>query len=195
MRVGAVPGRGLVTSCRGGPETRPACHDAGLPGAGCPGRGSVVRDHEARDWTEPWAAGPLARAAVERRKASASPPPVALPARGRTTERQARAVGRKDRPRCLSAGPRNLPQRLSALRLPFICWRQGFRGVRQNSGRKNAQRENEIALFPSRPRARRRNGDLFSPLAPRGRRSCSLAEREKREPAEAPIALCTMEFK
>src|SRR5579864_2110988 len=41
------------TSHAGGSETRPAGHDAGLPGAGCPGRGSVVRDHEARDRTEP----------------------------------------------------------------------------------------------------------------------------------------------
>ena len=46
---------GLVTSSRGGSETRPAGHVAGLPGAGCPGSGSVVRDHEARDRTEPWA--------------------------------------------------------------------------------------------------------------------------------------------
>jgi hypothetical protein len=36
-----------------GSETRPAGHVAGLPGAGCPGSGSVVRDHEARDRTEP----------------------------------------------------------------------------------------------------------------------------------------------
>ncbi len=73
MRAGAVPGMGFVTSFRGGSETRPACHDAGLPGAGCPGRGSVIRDHEARDRTEPSGESPLARAAVERRKASASP--------------------------------------------------------------------------------------------------------------------------
>ena len=44
---------GLVTPSAGGSETRPACHDAGLLGASCPGRGSVVRDHEARDRTEP----------------------------------------------------------------------------------------------------------------------------------------------
>src|SRR5579859_5845379 len=44
---------GLVSLSAGGLETRPAGHDAGLPGAGCPGRGSVVRDHEARDRTEP----------------------------------------------------------------------------------------------------------------------------------------------
>ena len=41
MRAGAVPGMGFVTSFRGGSETRPAGHDAGLPGAGCPGRGSL----------------------------------------------------------------------------------------------------------------------------------------------------------
>jgi hypothetical protein len=46
---------GLVTSSRGGSETRPAGPVAGLPGAGCPGSGSVVRYHEARDRTEPWA--------------------------------------------------------------------------------------------------------------------------------------------
>jgi len=57
----------------GGSETRPAGHVAGLPGAGCPGSGSVVRYHEARDRTELKAARPSARAAVERRKASASP--------------------------------------------------------------------------------------------------------------------------
>jgi hypothetical protein len=39
MRAGAVPGMGFVTSFRGGSETRPAGHDAGLPGAGCPGGG------------------------------------------------------------------------------------------------------------------------------------------------------------
>ncbi len=53
MRAGAVPGMGLVSLSAGGSETRPAGHDAGLPGAGCPGRGSVIRDHEARDRTEP----------------------------------------------------------------------------------------------------------------------------------------------
>jgi hypothetical protein len=40
----------------GGSETRPACHDAGLPGAGCPGGGRSHirwRCHEARDRTEP----------------------------------------------------------------------------------------------------------------------------------------------
>ena len=44
---------GLVTSSAGGSETRPAGLVAGLPGAGCPGSGSVVRYHEARDRTEP----------------------------------------------------------------------------------------------------------------------------------------------
>src|ERR1700691_263879 len=53
MRAGAVPGMGFVTSSAGGSETRPAGHDAGLPGAGCPGSGSIVRYHEARDRTEP----------------------------------------------------------------------------------------------------------------------------------------------
>ena len=75
MRAGAVPRMGFVTSFRGGSETRPACHDAGLPGAGCPGGGRSDirwRCHEARDRTEPWTERSLARAAVERRKASAS---------------------------------------------------------------------------------------------------------------------------
>src|SRR5579863_4133567 len=62
---------GLVTSSAGGSETRPACHDAGLPGAGCPGS-ACRRYHEARDRTEPEAERPPARTAVERRKASAS---------------------------------------------------------------------------------------------------------------------------
>jgi hypothetical protein len=35
----AVPGRGFAKLRSGGSETRPAGHDAGLPGAGCPGGG------------------------------------------------------------------------------------------------------------------------------------------------------------
>ena len=56
MRAGAVPGMGLVTPSAGGSETRPACHDAGLPGAGCPGS-ACRRYHEARDRTEPRSRG------------------------------------------------------------------------------------------------------------------------------------------
>src|SRR5579863_3577631 len=56
MRAGAVPGMGLVTPFAGGSETRPAGHDAGLPGAGCPGS-ARRRYHEARDRTEPKSRG------------------------------------------------------------------------------------------------------------------------------------------
>ncbi len=107
---------GLVTPFRGGSETRPACHDAGLPGAGCPGRGSVVRDHEARDRTELKAARPLARAAVERREASRPlpyPPPQAgegIGGGGAAAKRSQAATSA-----CVSAAT---TMRLSALRLP-----------------------------------------------------------------------------
>jgi hypothetical protein len=103
-----VPGMGLVTSSAGGSETRPAGHDAGLPGAGCPGRGSVVRDHEARDRTEPSLRN-LARAAVERRKASASP------------ERESRAATNAKQGVLLVWRARGIYPRLSALRLPVLC--------------------------------------------------------------------------
>jgi hypothetical protein len=75
MRAGAVPGMGFVTPFAGGSETRPAGPDAGLRGARCPGgeRSHIRwRCHEARDRTEPTPKG-LARAVVERRKASAAP--------------------------------------------------------------------------------------------------------------------------
>src|SRR5579883_1919754 len=132
MRAGAVPGTGLVTLFRGGSEPRPAGHDAGLPGAGCPGSGSVVRCHEARDRTAPKSARLWARAAVERRKASASVKSGRAP-RGK----------RKAEPQGLSASPRNLPPRLSALRLPFDV-EAAVRAQRgQTSGRatKRAARE------------------------------------------------------
>src|ERR1700761_3505454 len=96
---------GLVTSSAGGSETRPAGHVAGPPGAGCPGRGSVVRDHEARDRTEPKPRG----FGKSRGRA---------PEGERVSQKGARAALNADKWQHLLAGSRYLPPRLSALRLP-----------------------------------------------------------------------------
>jgi hypothetical protein len=47
-----VPGRGFATAS-GRFGNSPGRLTAGLPGAGCPGSGALVRCHEARDRTEP----------------------------------------------------------------------------------------------------------------------------------------------
>jgi hypothetical protein len=166
MRAGAVPGMGFVTSFRGGSETRPACHDAGLPGAGCPGRGSVVRDHEARDRTELKAARPLARAAVERREASVS-------AKSGTRRDPTKTGGD------VCSAERYLPLRFSALRLPLYVWRRLFgpcqiaraqRAAPREGGRLPVHRHPEVRAAGAprrmRPRRRGRRPSRLASLAP-----------------------------
>ena len=80
---------GLVTSFRGGSETRPAGPDAGLRGARCPGRGKSVGAAMKRGTGLSQGRKVLARAAVERRKASAPPN---RPPQGGGKKRKARAA-------------------------------------------------------------------------------------------------------
>ena len=146
---------GLVTPFAGGSETRPACNDAGLPGAGCPGS-ACRRYHEARDRTEPTPKG-------------------FGESRGRAPRGE--RVSQKERaPRgtlqsgqfCLLAGPRYLPPRLSALRLPFGVWRHFFSCRAHSSGVKKraARTENFASPLPAcgeRSLARSAAGEGASP--------------------------------
>src|SRR5580698_5768790 len=101
---------GLVTSSRGGSETRPAGPVAGLPGAGCPGSGSVVRDHEARDRTEPWALKASGKSRGRAPRGERVPQKGARAARTRKARRSS----------ACRAGTAESTPRLSALRLPFL---------------------------------------------------------------------------
>src|SRR5579859_1619824 len=126
---------GLVSLSAGGLETRPAGHDAGLPGAGCPGRGSVVRDHEARDRTEPRLEG-LWR--EPRRSAERRGRPQADD-RGNADHSWRPPHWPRIRMRSSEAPVRIWTTRLSALRLPLLFGGKRFRAVAfPKLGRKNA---------------------------------------------------------
>src|SRR6202034_3508249 len=123
---------GLVTSSRGGSETRPAGHVAGLPGAGCPVSGSVVRYHEARDRTEPWA---LKASGKSRGRA---------PRGERVFQKEARAARTRKarRSSACRAGTAESPPRLSALRLPYFLRRPFVNSLGKARGaKKSAARE------------------------------------------------------
>src|SRR5580692_6306251 len=126
---------GLVTSSRGGSETRPAGHVAGLPGAGCPGSGSVVRDHEARDRTEPWA---LKASGKSRGRA---------PRGERAFQKEARAARTRKarRSSACRAGTAESTPRLSALRLPFIGLGGPFLPCNKARAQTKTRRENGCA--------------------------------------------------
>jgi hypothetical protein len=119
----------------------PGRPNAGLPGAGCPGSGSVVRYHEARDRTEPRPKA-LARAAVERREASASP------------KRGARRDERNEQAATLVGGPAESTLRLSALRLPSPRVFLAVACRKARGANKKAQRENGNLFFPHPRRTR-----------------------------------------
>jgi hypothetical protein len=104
----AVPGRGFADCVRAVRKlARPA--NAGLPGAGCPGSGSIVRYHEARDRTEPRPRG----FGKSRGRA---------PEGERVSQKGARTAIKRKRKRLSAwvAPARPLPVRLSALRLPLL---------------------------------------------------------------------------
>src|SRR5580693_5142272 len=130
---------GLVTSSRGGSETRPAGHVAGLPGAGCPGSGSVVRYHEARDRTEPKA---LKASGKSRGRA---------PRGERAFQKEARAARTRKARRASAcrAGPAESTPRLSALRLPFVCWEALFLPCNKARAQKNRAARTGLLCFTS----------------------------------------------
>ena len=135
MRARAVPGMGLVTPSAGGSETRPAGHDAGLPGAGCPGSGSVVRYHEARDRTEP-----RPRGFGESR--GRAPEGERVSQKGGARRDEAHAGGnacRRERG--------NLPAPFGAPPPLHLFGRQSFRAVHQNSGANQKNRAARTRLL------------------------------------------------
>ncbi len=132
----------------GGSETRPAGHDAGLPGAGCPGRGSVVRDHEARDRTEPRPRG-FGKSRDGAPKGERAPHSgwFAVTRIVRGARRTGRGFGCSHPKRRCGSRTRRLP----ALRLPLFIWRQSFRAVAwQNSGAKERVARTMSLTLPCR---------------------------------------------
>src|SRR5579863_7545288 len=129
---------GLVTSSRGGSETRPAGHVAGLPGAGCPGSGSLSATMKRGTGLSLGLSRPLARAAVERREASAF----------LKRERAPRGHARQGVHQLAGRGPRNLPRAFRRSASPF--WRRPFVNSlgKPRGANKKAQRENEIVYPP-----------------------------------------------
>ncbi len=131
------PRAGLVTPHAGGSETRPAGLVAGLPGAGCPGSGSVVRYHEARDRTELKA---LKASGKSRGRA---------PRGERVLQKGARAARTRKarRSSACRAGTAESTPRLSALRLPFVC-SGGSVSLFDKARAQKTRRENGIAYPP-----------------------------------------------